>query len=400
MERWAMGLLVLSMVGSCGKRTALPTDGAVPVDVAQADTWVAVDGAVPVDVGGACDVLAQVAQVTLESSDHMKTTPALASDGERFAVVWHTQPAPVSSMNGELRFAVIDGTGTPSVPDGVSLGGDNGSLEPALLASSGEYAVVHWPSSANGGGAVLRRVDGTGQTLGIVPLTGMVTHAALAPHPSGYAVLVASPGNPQILVVDASGSIAATTSITTAQVMASLWLAPRPGGFVAGLHTTNKNATLYLLDQQMTQVEMGNVGHGALIQSPSFAALPDGFAATYLEPSVETEIYDSVGASTGYHTIGTATSTAPSDTTALTALAWTGQRLVAGYPSTVPGQFLLRVLDADGTPVGTATQLGGCLATSSAIRMAWGKGLLAVASLDHASGLPNSCICVTLLRCQ
>jgi hypothetical protein len=282
----------------------------------------------------------------------------------------------------------------------VSLGGDNGILEPALLASSDEYAVVHWPSSANGGGAVLRRVDGAGNTLGIVPIDGMVTHAALAPHPSGYAVLVASPGNPRILVADAGGSMTTSTSITTAQVMASLWLAPRPGGFVAGLHSTNKNATLYLLDQQMAQVNMGNVGHGALIQSPSFAVLPGGFAATYLEPSVEAEVYDSAGSSTGYHTLGTAASSSTGNATALTALVWTGQRLVAGYPSTVPGQFLLRLLDADGSPVGSATQLKGCLATSSSIRMAWGKGLLAVASLDHASGLPNSCICVSLLRCQ
>lgn len=401
---WILGLFVASTLAGCGTRAAPAADGAPP-DLALADTGVTADTAiaqdrtVPADAGGACTSLTQIGQVTLEYADTMKTTPALAFDGDRFAVAWHSQLSVISSMNGELRFALVDRTGKTSTPEGVKLAGDNGILAPSLIAAASEYAVVHLPATSSGVGAVLRRVDGGGKTLGTLPISGQVNVAALAPHPSGYAVLTApQAGVPQVTVLDKSGAVASTTPFITAQVMASLWLGQRSSGYVAALYSTNKNVDLHLLDHSMKEV--GIAPGGGMVYSPSFAVLPNGLAQLYLGAAeVAVKVFDSAGASLGKQSLGSTTSSVaePRD---VTALAWTGQRLVAGYPSVVPGHLVLRVLDGAGTPLGGETKLSGCLATSSSIRMVWGGDVLGVATLDHTSGLPNSGICLTLLRCQ
>jgi hypothetical protein len=402
---WICRLFLLFALAGCGTRAAPAADAALP-DLALRDTGVArdapiaLDGAVPADAGGACTGLTRVGQLTLEYADTMKTTPALAFDGDRFAVAWHSQLSVISSMNGELRFALVDRTGKTSTPDGVKLAGDNGIVAPSLVAAAAEYAVVHLPVGSSGVGVVLRRVDSAGKTLGTVPISGQVSLAYLAPHPSGYAVLTApQAGVPQVAVLDTGGAVVSTTPFITAQVMASLWLGQRSTGYVAALYSTNKNVAFHLLDNQMTEV--GIASGGGMIYAPSFATLPGGLAELYLGAgAVEVKVFDSAGSSVGKQGLGSAALGSVADPRDVTALAWTGQRLVAGYPSTVPGQFLLRVLDETGRPLGGATKLSGCLATSSSIRMVWGRDVLAVATLDHASGLPNSGVCVTLLRCQ
>jgi len=400
---WIFGLFLLSALAGCGTRAAPAADGAPP-DLALRDRGAALDmpiaqdGAAPADAGGACTGLTQIGQLTLEYADTMKTTPALAFDGDRFAVAWHSQLSVISSMNGELRFALVDRTAKASTPDGVKLAGDNGIVAPSLVAAASEYALVHLPITSVG--VVLRRVDSAGKTLGTVPINGQVSLAALSPHPSGYAVLTApQAGVPKVDVLDKSGAIFSTTPFITAQVMASLWLAQRPAGYVAALYSTNKNVAFHLLDGQMTEV--GIASGGGMIYAPSFAALPGGLAELYLGAgAVEVKVFDSAGSSVGKQSLGGAAISSVADPRDVTALAWTGQRLVAGYPSAVPGQFLLRVLDETGQPLGSEMKLSGCLATSSSIRMVWGRDVLAVATLDHTSGLPDSGICVTLLRCQ
>ena len=401
---WIVGLFLTSALAGCGTRAAPAADGAPP-DLARADIGVTTDSTVAWDLpaadsGGACTSLTQIGQVTLEYADTMKTTPALAFDGDRFAVAWHSQLSVVSSMNGELRFALVDRTGKASTADGVQLASDNGGLAPSLVAAAPEYVVVHLPVTSSGAGVLLRRVDSLGKTLGTFPIGGQVSLAALSSHPSGYAVLTApQAGVPQVAVLDKSGAVVSTTPFITAQVMASLWLAQRSAGYVAALYSTNKNVDLHLLDSQMKEVGIAPVG--GMIYSPSFAALPSGLAALYLgAPEVVVKVFDSAGSSVGKQSLGSATISSVAEPRDVTALAWTGQRLVAGYPSAVPGRFVLRVLDAAGQPQGGETKLSGCLATSSSIRMVWGRDVLAVATLDHTSGLPNSGICVTLLRCQ
>jgi hypothetical protein len=387
---WTPSLsLGLALLCGCGQRVAVNPDGASAADSGSGDA-----------ASTPCTGLTRAAQVILEYSDTAKNAPSVAFDGQRFAVVWHSQPAPVSSMLGELRFALVDPQGKASAPSGASLAGDNGLMEAALLAAPTEYTVLHQPSSS-GAGALLRRFNAAGKTHLTNTVGAKITRAALAPHASGVVMLTAGHGgSPQVVLHDRNkATVTATTFLHTAEAIAFVWLAQRPGGYAAALHTANANATLYLLDAKLAEVGQVAVGKGASVRSVAFATLPGGVAALYAGSSkLELERFSATGTPLGRRTVG---STALSSGPAMrqVALVWTGKQLIAGYRSAVSGRYELQLLDASGQPVGSAIKLPGCFAVSSTISMAWGKGRLAVVSLDSLSGPAKSCVCVTLLRC-
>ena len=66
----------------------------------------------------------------------------------------------------------------------------------------------------------------------------------------------------------------------------------------------------------------------------------------------------------------------------------------------IPAARATRLLDASGPGQGSATKLPRCLAFATSISMAWGHNTLAVASLDGASGVVKTGVCITLMRCQ
>lgn len=385
-----LGLGTAQLCG-CGQRVAAnPDGGASAADSGHGDD----------DASAPCTGLTRAAQVTLEFSDTAKSAPSVAFDGQRFAVIWHSQPAPVSSMIGELRFALVDPQGKASAPSGASLAGDNGQMEAALLAAPTEYTVLHQPS-ASGSSALLRRFNAAGKTHLTNTVGAKIIRAALAPHASGVVMLTAGyGGSPQVLLFDRNtATISASTYLHTAEAIASVWLAPHLGGYAAALHTANANATLYLLDAKLAEVGKISVGKGAAVRSAAFTALPGGIAALYAGASkVELARFSATGTSLGRRTVA---STSPSSGSAprQVALVWTGKQLIAGYRTAVSGRYELQLLDANGKPVGSAFKLPGCLAVSSTIGMAWGKDRLAVVSLDSLSGPAKSCVCVTLLRC-
>lgn len=73
---------------------------------------------------------------------------------------------------------------------------------------------------------------------------------------------------------------------------------------------------------------------------------------------------------------------------------------MATYPGPVVGQFMVHLLDADGTPVAKAIRLPLCLAVASQVSSAWGKNHLAVASVNMTSGVLASSVCVSVLECR
>jgi hypothetical protein len=381
--------LGFALLCGCGQRTAVNTDGGASA----ADSGS--------DASAPCTGLTRAAGVTLEYGDTAKNAPSVAFDGERFAVVWHSQPAIVSSMLGELRFALVDPQGKASAPGGAVLAGDDGVMEAALLAAPTEYAVLHQPAYS-GASALLRRFNATGKTHLTNPIGAKVTLAALAPHASGVVMLAAGPGgSPRVMLLDRKkAAITASTYLHTAEAIASVWLTQHLGGYAAALHTANANATLYLLDAKLAVVGQIAVGQGASVRSAAFATLPSGFAALYASSSkVELERFSVTGTPLGRQTVGS-TTVSSGTATRQVALVWTGKQLIAGYRSAVSGRYELQILDASGQPVGGAIKLPGCFAVSSTIGMAWGKGRLAVVSLDSLSGPAKSCVCVTLLRCH
>lgn len=394
MERtiWSLALLglLLCSVGCGGRSQILSPDTRPAADGAAADGAAA----------ASCTGLGLAGKVSLEYADTNKMSPRVVFDGEQFSVVWHTQPAPVSSLTGELRLARVDTSGAAKSTTGTVLGKDNGAVPHALAATAGELALVHWQVSSTGSPGVERRLmDPQGVTRNSVLITGKYYHAALALHPKGHALLLAGSGGvPRITIVDRLGARSDAANLITAQVMASLWLAPRSGGFAAMLHSTNSNATLHLFDQGFTAQGEKGIGHGS-IKSPSMAVLPDGFGALYTTSSarVEVVVHDVSGKETGHSTLATASWS--KGATGHTALTWTGKQLVAVYPSSVPGQYLLHLLGSNGEPVASATPLPNCLAVASTISAAWGNNRLAVATVNSASGVAQSSICVTVMKC-
>jgi hypothetical protein len=397
-------LVIVGLVGvglGCGSRAASTSDAQAVVDTGAHRDRPAKDGRTALDATTAtCASLGMVGQVGLEQADTTKSGPQIAFDGERFAVVWHSQAAIISSTSGELRFALVDAAGKASTPSGISLGLDDGSLEPSLAVSPGEYAVVHDQQTSGLPPQVLRRFDGNGKTIAMAFLTtSTLRMSALAPHPSGYVALLDVGSSPELVVVDRSGSVAKPTGLITTQIMASLWLAPRPSGFAAALHSTNSNATLYVLDPTLNILKQTGVGHGASITSPSFAVTPSGFAAVYVAygNQVESEVYDASGERLGHQPLSPAGT--PSTATYQTALVWSGKQLFAVYPGAVGGQYVVQVLDGNGMPTSKSVQLPTCLTTAHGVSAAWGGNQLAVAAINEASGVMASSVCVTLMGC-
>jgi hypothetical protein len=187
--------------------------------------------------------------------------------------------------------------------------------------------------------------------------------------------------------------------IVSAEVMASLWIAPWTGGFAAAFYTTNSNGVLFVLDHDFGTLGQTSLGQGALNQAPSLAALPLGFAALYpaSPDSLEFESYDLSGHNIGHRTLAT---TGPILTgTAETALVSNGTQLFAIYPGAVSGQYTVQALDNSGSLLGKAASLPNCLATASRISAAWGNNRLAVAAVNEAAGVMKSSVCVTLMGC-
>jgi hypothetical protein len=156
---------------------------------------------------------------------------------------------------------------------------------------------------------------------------------------------------------------------------------------------------LFVVGPSLDTVAQGQVGHGALIGSPSFAVRETGFAALYRNGSqLEPEVFDSDGKALGHHTLASLPS-APEGLRE-TALVSTGSGFVAVYPGAAPDTFRAHLLEADGRPVGAAAAVPACLATARDVTAAWNLGTLAVATVSEASGVMKSCVCVTLLSCE
>lgn len=398
--QWRVPVLAgfLGVVAACGSRRAVAVDAATDGTF---DSHGVDDAAAKSDATAACTRLEKAGQALLDYTDRLKLAPRVAFDGSDFVVVWHSQPAPVSSFSGELRFALVDSSGKTNKPDGISLGDSFGAAAPALVAAPKENAVVYTPTASVGPAFPLVRFDARGGTIQItsVGVPGEPYQLALAPHPSGYTVLTAyRGGSPEVLVVDHDGVVTSLAGLITAEVMASLWLAPRPGGFAAGLYSTNRNARLVLLDDGGTVVKETSVGQ-ASPRSPSFAVAANGFAAAYASGrEIEVEMYDAAGNAAGRRAVATTVVTL--EDTGEIATAWTGRQLLVTFPGPVDGQFLVQVVDAEGAPGGDPTPVPGCLATASSVSAAWGNGLFAVATISAASGLPKSAVCVTLMACR
>lgn len=394
-----VALVTLIIVVACGGRATSTDDAAVhdagprdAVIVADSGTdGIAIDQATP-----RCSSLKQAGSVLLDVNDRGKASPRIAYDGESFAVAWHSQPAEVSSLIGELRFSVVKG-GSASSEDGITIAGDNGEVPHTLVASPSEYGVLH--KSPDSQGHVLRRFDGEGRLLGTVAFRADYNKVALAKHGDGYAVLLADRLSPALSLIDGDGTQSEPTGLITAQVMASLWLASYVDGIAAALHSTNNNATLYLLDQSGTTIrKQANVGGGLSIRSPRFAVRPGGFAAVYGTSSgdVEIEIYDRAGESQGRTPLARAgAEIAQVDDIAL---AWTGNQLIVVHPG--PGGHQLRLVEPSGQPLGSPIAVPKCLASATGVDAAWGDGQIAVASMTSGSGVPYSGICVMVMACE
>lgn len=378
--------LCLILVACGGRTTVVPGDG---------------DGGAKADQGAMpakCSSLGLSGKAIVEYSDNMKLSPLVRFDGQRFATVWHTQPAYISSLNGELRLARVDVSGHADSKDGIPLGQNNASFVHALSASAGELTLVQMAGS----GVKRRIMDLKGVDKNIAEIKGAYIRAAITHHPTGHALLLAEHGGiPRIAVVHRSGAVSTAASLVTAQIMASVWLAPRQGGgWAAMLHSTNANGTLYLLDANFKVLGQNGMGHGAMVRSVSPVVLPGGFAALYNTSSnkAELELYDASGKDRRRVVVGDVPASLP--LIGQTALVWTGEQLVATYPSKVSGQYLLRLLDREGKLLTQAAKLPNCLAvTASQISAAWGKGHLAVASVNAASGVAKSGVCVVVMKC-
>ncbi len=348
-----------------------------------------------------CTSLALAGQATLEFNDNMKMYPRVVWDGEQFTTVWHSQLSIISSMNGDLRRARVDLAGKADSKDGADLGASNGLLPHALVAKSGELALAHRPVSKSQ--VVERRLmDTAGKTKHSATVNDNFYHAAIAHHPGGHALLLAGQGGvPALMVMDRAGKVTPGPSLITAQVMASVWLAPRAGGFAGVLHTTNSNGTLYRFDQDLKQLSMSSIGHGALVRSLSMAVRPAGFTSLYLTDSgaVETERYNGAGKRQGH----TAVAKAPASKLApgRTALTWTGEQMVGVYPGPAQGQYRIRLMSGVGKPEGKEIKLPNCLAVAQGgVSAAWGDGHLAVAVVNSASGVAKSAVCVSVMKCM
>jgi len=346
-----------------------------------------------------CPSVKKVAQISLELSDTLKRAPAISFDGAGFGLVWHSQPPQVSSLDGELRFARVDLAGTPSAPEGISLCSDNAILRPALSSSTGRYAVLHQPASGGVKGVELRQFDAAGKTLSLAQVEGPFTRAALAPHPLGHALLLAGGAMPQVLVVqDKAGVAPGPQPIVTAEVIDSVWLAPSPGGFAAGLRSSNGNGSLVLLGSGLAILKQAAIGHVA-IEAPSFAVLSEGFASVYLaKGTVDSEVHDAAGEEVSHHELAKL-ALSPSGERQ-TATIWTGTRLIARYPEPSSVQYRAQVLERKGVPSGAPVPLPSCLTTASELAAAFGGGLLAVATVSEASNGGKRSVCVDLLACD
>ena len=240
--------LCLILVACGGRTTVVPGDG---------------DGGAKADQGAMpakCSSLGLSGKAIVEYSDNMKLSPLVRFDGQRFATVWHTQPAYISSLNGELRLARVDVSGHADSKDGIPLGQNNASFVHALSASAGELTLVQMAGS----GVKRRIMDLKGVDKNIAEIKGAYIRAAITQHPTGHALLLAEHGGiPRIAVVHRSGAVSTAASLVTAQIMASVWLAPRQGGgWAAMLHSTNANGTLYLLDANFKVLGQNGMGHG------------------------------------------------------------------------------------------------------------------------------------------
>jgi hypothetical protein len=388
-------IAVLGLLGvgiGCGSRAASTSDAQAVEDTGAHRDRPAQDGRTGLDATTVtCSSLSVVGQVGLEQADTMKFGPQVAFDGERFAVVWHSQPG----------IAMVDAAGKTSTPDGVKLGPDNGIIPASLVPAANDYAILHMQISAGAEpGVELRHVNADGLTLGTTAIKGLFYQAAMTTHPSGHAVFLAvQSGSPELVVVGSSGSVSSPKILGSAQVMSSLWLAPRPGGFAAAWSSTNKNGTLHVLDPTFNILKQTGVGHGASITSPSFAVMSNGFAAVYVAygNQVESEVYDGSGERLGHQTLSPAGT--PITATSQTALVWNGKQLFAVYAGAVGGQYVVQVLDGSGVPTSKSVQLPNCLATAHGISAAWGGNQLAVAAINEASGVMASTVCVTLMGC-
>ena len=388
-----LGLTVVALV-ACGRRAALTLDssgsGTPPPDSGAAD------GAAP----RVCSGLRLVGKVSLGDPATSKMHPRVVFDGTQFAVVWHSQPAQVSSLNGDLRLARVSPLGTAGATH--ILGKDNGAVPHALTATTGELALVHMPSSASGQPALERRLmDVNGVTKHGAMIKGWHRHVALVPHPSGHALLLAQQsGIPSVVIMSRSGKISNAAAMITAQVMASLWIGSSPNGYAALLHSTNSNGELHLFNHSFKDHKIGSLGQGALIRSPSMAVVPGGYAAIYNTSwsKIYSEVLDASGKSSGRRELAPAPWAG--GIPGMTALAWTGHQLAAVSPSSTKGRFVARLLTPAGKPsAALAVKLPVCLSNASSVSAAWGKGRLAVATLDRAVTSIQSSVCVTVLEC-
>jgi hypothetical protein len=407
--RSTMILCVLVLVTGCGSRAAVSADLSVAGDSARRDGQPPPDKAIPsADVPAArCTSLSMTGQTLLEVADTMKFAPAVAFDGERFALVWHSQLAVISSMNGDLRFALVSSDSKTDTPDGIKLGSDNGILHAVISPSAthgGQYAVLNLQAQPEPC-LTFSRIDAKGTALGGVCIKGQFYQAAMSSHPAGGEALFLAEqsGSPKLMVVDSPGTPPATKILGSAQVMSSLWLAPSSGGLAAAWSTTNSTGSLFLLDQAFGVLKQTVVGYGHTIKEPSFTVVPGGFAAVYTKSQemggeVELERYDPAATPLGHSTVATLGDYAA--TTGETALSWTGSQLAVTYSSPVSGMYSVRLVEPDGMPAGDAVQVPRCLATGRDVVTAWGKDRLAVVTIDEASGVMKSTVCVTQMACR
>jgi hypothetical protein len=343
-----------------------------------------------------CSSLKKLASVVLDFNDHAKASPRIAYDGSGFAVVWHSQPAPVSSFRGDLRFALVDqGSGSSSPREGVTIAADDGATPHRLVAAPNAYTVLHRSPTK----LVLRQFDKKGVVHKSVSFAPDYHRVALSSYRDGYALLLADRHSPRLWLIDRDWAPSKGSHLITAQVMASLWLAPYKGGLAAALHSTNQNATLYLLDESgMSIRKQAAVGGGLLLRSPRFLVLPAGFAAVYgsLNSDIETQTYDLSGTSLAR------TSLAKSGRMVREvddiAAVWTGRQLIVVHPAS--NGYEVSFVAPSGKPTGYSTQLPKCLATADGVSAAWGNGQLAVASLTSGSGVPYTGVCVMVMACE
>lgn len=400
--RWAvvLGVLGVWLATGCGGRSGLfgpGGGGGADSATAPADGGSPDSGGVPV-----CSALTQASQTLLQFDDDVKAGLRLAFDGTAFVAIWHSQPAVISSLIGDLRLARVDRAGKSNTSEGVVLATDNGVTLPGLSAARGEVAVVHRPILSSGGPYLLvRRLDASGKTTRGTLIESDARHAAVTPHGDGHLLLLAErSGVPELVTVSAEGAVKRVYALVTAQIIDWVGLWPTPGGgYAASLYSSNKNGWFTLLDSAWKRTAMASMGHGALITSPALTPLPGGFAGTY-QPSarkVELELYDEKGKDTLRTPLASAArATAEKE---VTALAWTGKQLAAVYPGPAGGTYQARLVGADGKPAGAAVTIKNCVGSAGQMAAAWGKDRLAVATLVQGSGVVSAGICLTLLRC-